>query len=109
MIKPLPPPVSEFAYASVIELFGLQTLPAAERIKALLELPVEKLLSVPPTIPLMPVIDDHIQCAATFAQMSSKDDDPNLHLPGRKWCKELLIGDCQFDVSPSTPQRYTCH
>lgn len=97
-MKPLPPPVSEFVYASVIELFGLKELSATEQVKALLELPVEKLLSVPPGVPLMPVIDESLQSALTFKQMSSREHDPSLDLPGRKWCKELLIGDCQFDV-----------
>ncbi|KAH7336031.1 carboxylesterase-like protein [Rhexocercosporidium sp. MPI-PUGE-AT-0058] len=100
MMKPLPPPVSEFAYSSVIEMFGLKDASGPERIKALLALPVEKLLSVPPNIPLVPVIDgDLIRSIINFAQISSKDDDPALDMPGRKWCQDLLIGDCQFDGS----------
>lgn len=101
MIKPLPPPVSEFAYSAIIELFGLKELSPPERIKALSELPIEKLLSVPPNIPLIPVTDgDLIPGAATFAQISSSAD-PNSHLVGRNWCKDMLIGDCQFDVCSS--------
>jgi len=99
-MKPLPPPVSEFAYSSVIDMFGLKGLSGSERIKALLELPAEKLLSVPPNIPLMPVIDgDLIRNTLDFAHVSSKEDSSELDMPGRKWCKDLLIGDCQFDVS----------
>jgi len=99
-MKPLPPPVSEFAYSSVIDMFGLKGLSGSERIKALLELPAEKLLSVPPNIPLMPVIDgDLIRNTLDFAHVSSKEDSSELDMPGRKWCKDLLIGDCQFDGS----------
>ncbi len=103
MMKPLPPPVSEFAYSYAIEFFGLKDLSASERINALLELPVEKLLSVPPNIPFLPITDgDLIPGAATFAQISSPED-PNSHMVGRNWCKDLLIGDCQFDVcSPAS-------
>ncbi|KAK0110047.1 hypothetical protein ONS95_002707 [Cadophora gregata] len=103
MIKSLPPPVSEFAYSSVIDILGLRELSGPERIKALLELPVGKLLSVPPTIPLLPVIDgDLIRNAVDFAHVSSKEDSPELDMPGRKWCQDLLIGDCQFDGSIGT-------
>ncbi|KAL5317254.1 hypothetical protein ACEPPN_014349 [Leptodophora sp. 'Broadleaf-Isolate-01'] len=99
-IKPLPLPVSEFAYSSVIETLGLKDVSGSERMKALLDIPVEKLLSVSPNIPLMPVVDgDLIPSTVNFAQISSKDDDPALDMPGRKWCQDLLIGDCQFDGS----------
>jgi hypothetical protein len=100
--KPLPPPVSEFAYASVIEALGLQTHSEHDRVDALLKVPVGKILALfPPfSLPLMPVVDgDLIPGPVSFPQISSKVDQPGFSLPGKKWCEELLIGNCQFDVS----------
>lgn len=101
MLKPLPLPVTEFAYASVLKALDIENLSGPERVKFLLESPIEKLLeSVSPSIPLMPVVDGElIPGVGTLLQISNKVDDPALPMPGRQWCKSLLTGDCQFDVS----------
>jgi hypothetical protein len=104
MIKPLPLPVSEFVYASIMQALGLEGLSGSERVKALLEVPSEKLVALPPNLPLLPIIDNTlITDVVMFSQISSKSEI--LALPGRKWCDDLLIGDCQFDVSsiPTSP------
>jgi hypothetical protein len=102
MGKPLPPPVSEFAYASVVEGLGLGAYSEHDRVEALVKTSVETLLARFPTfsLPLMPVVDgDLIPGPASFPQISVKTDQPTFPIPGKKWCEELLIGDCQFDVS----------
>lgn len=101
MLKPLPPPVAEFVYSSIMQILGLGALSGPERVKALLQIPVEKIIETGASgLPLLPVVDnDSVPCAPTFAQLGSKSDDPALSMPGRTWCKELLIGDCQFDAS----------
>jgi hypothetical protein len=101
MLKALPLPVSEFAYESVVKTLGLEDLSSEDRVKTLLEIPLEDLLEkMPPSTPLMPVMDnDIILGAPTFQQISNKLDDPILPIPGRHWCNNLVVGDCQFDVS----------
>ncbi len=101
MLQPLPPPVSEFAYASVIKSLGAEELSSQDRIKKLLDLPPAELTTlIPPNLPLLPVIDHEIiSDAVDFEQVSSKEDYSSVLTPRRKWCEELLIGDCQFDVS----------
>ena len=101
MMKPLPPPLSEFAYDSVIQALGLKDLPTPERVEALQKLPAAELLTkVPPGIPLMPVVDgDLIPDAVSFLQISAPGEDVGFSIPGKKWCEDLLIGDTQFDVS----------
>ena len=102
MGKPLPAPVSEFAYASVVEGLGLEAHSEHDRVDALVKTSVETLLTKFPTfsLPLMPVVDgDLIPGPASFSQISLETDQPNFQIPGKKWCEELLIGDCQFDVS----------
>lgn len=101
MLRPLPPSVAEFAYASVLKALDIENLSGPERVKFLLESPIEKLIeSIPPSIPLMPVIDgDLIPAVGTLSQISNKTNDPTWPMPGRQWCKSLMTGDCQFDVS----------
>jgi hypothetical protein len=100
MLQPLPPPVSEFVYSNVIKSLGAEDLSSQERIKKLLDLPNDELATiVPPNLPLLPIVDGGV-IAGNFgyAEISS-EEGPAVSMPGRSWCEELLIGDCQFDVS----------
>ncbi|KUJ23279.1 alpha/beta-hydrolase [Mollisia scopiformis] len=101
MMRPLPPPLSEFVYSSTMQALGLGALSGSERVKSLWQIPVEKIVEAGSSgLPLLPVVDnDSVPCAPTFAQVGSKAEDPALSMPGRSWCKELLVGDCQFDGS----------
>ncbi|KAF8864542.1 alpha/beta-hydrolase [Acephala macrosclerotiorum] len=101
MVRPLPPPLAEFVYSTTMQNLGLGALSGAERVKALLKIPVEKIIEARASgLPLLPVVDnDVVPCAPSFSQIGSKAEDPALSMPGRSWCKELLIGDCQFDGS----------
>lgn len=100
-LKALPLSVCEFAYASVVKILGLENLSSENRVKKLLEMPIEDLNKIiPRSTPLMPVMDSSIILgAATFSQVLNKLDEPILPMPGRHWCKNLMVGDCQFDVS----------
>jgi hypothetical protein len=100
MMRPLPPPLSEFVYSTIMQSLGLGALSRADRVKALLKIPIEKIIEAGASgLPVLPVQDnDAVPCAPTFSQIGSKAEDPSLSMPGRSWCKELLIGDCQFDV-----------
>jgi hypothetical protein len=100
MLQPLPPFLPEIVYSAVIKSLDAGELSIQERIKMLLDLPNDKLaILVPPGLPLLPVVDnDLIPGNLNFAQVSSKET-PSVSLPGRTWCEEVLVGDCQFDVS----------
>jgi len=104
LMKPLPPFVAEFAYASVLESLGIKDLSPADRIKALIIMQFDLLYSkVSPAVPLMPVVDnDLIPGTVDFSQISTTGSDALL--PGKTWCQDLLIGDCKFDVSRSSDQ-----
>ena len=98
LMKPLPPFVADFGYTTVLKALNLDHLTAAERVKALRSTPVEELLKLPPTAPMLPMIDDDlIPSMVSFDQISTKGSDPAL--PGKRWCESLMIGDCKFDVS----------
>lgn len=101
MLRPLPSPLTEFVYSTIMQSLGLGPISGAERVKALLQIPVEKIVEAGNSgLPILPAVDgDSVPCYPTFAQLGSEAEDPSLSMPGRTWCKELLIGDCQFDVS----------
>lgn len=92
LLPKLPLPATEIAYGAVCQALGLQDMPPHDRVQALINTPAGKILSdIGPSIPFMPVLDGEVlPKALTFA-------DPSV--PGTSWCKEILIGDCQMDVS----------
>jgi carboxylesterase type B len=112
MLKPLPMPIAEMAYSSIIKLFGLEDVSAEERIQKLKTAGPEELVrNTPMSVPLLPFLDgevlpdlavpalpslddDIVPQRTTFAGLGSMNHD---NLPGTKWCEELMIGDCQHD------------
>src|SRR5882757_5093394 len=97
MLKALPPPVTEFAYNFVLDALRIQELGPEEKIKKLLEIPMDEVVGkLGPQIPLMPSIEgDVIPNRHSFEEAGSK---VSAALPG-KTSIELLIGDVEFDVS----------
>ncbi|KAF2827372.1 alpha/beta-hydrolase [Ophiobolus disseminans] len=93
MLKPLPLPVTEMVYETIMTELGLQDAPVDERIQRLRSIePQELVEKTPMTVPLLPSLDDEIVPeATTFAKLANND------VPGWKWCEELMIGDCQHD------------
>lgn len=93
LLKPLPMGAADGVFETVCEALGLQNVPAEERVKQLLSKdPSEILAAVPSSLPFMPVIDDDVVLSSpSFATWAS--------LPRGTWCKRLMIGDCELDVS----------
>ncbi|KAF2636651.1 carboxylesteras-like protein [Massarina eburnea CBS 473.64] len=101
LFKPIPEAVTEAAYKSVIEAFGLADKSPEERVKALLNLPIDDLWQkVPLGTPLIPYVDgETVPGEPSFLSVSSQQDDPSFPIPGRKWCSALMIGDSKLDAS----------
>ncbi|KAF1996665.1 alpha/beta-hydrolase [Amniculicola lignicola CBS 123094] len=101
LFKPIPAAVAEIAYQTVINAFGLADKTPEERIKALLEVPVDDLWQkIPPATPLLPSIDgDTVPGEPSFLSVSSKEDDPSFTIPGRKWCASMMIGESKLDAN----------
>lgn len=101
LIAPLPESVAEATYQNVIEALGLAEKSPEDRIKALLSVPVDDLWQkVPRTARMLPSIDgDTVPGAHDFLTVSSEDDKLTSVIPGRKWCKALMLGESKLDVS----------
>ncbi|KAL2828858.1 Alpha/Beta hydrolase protein [Aspergillus pseudoustus] len=96
-MKPVPLPVAEASYASVIKGLGLEDKPTAERVRALLETPLQKLAGLGASLPLIPTVDGEI--ISSGMEFGRLDEALSATWPGAEWCGNLLIGDCQFDGS----------
>lgn len=98
LVQPLPYSVHEEGYRQAMKALGLENATPEERIKALLETPPQDLISkIPPSVPVAPAVDgDLIPSALTYAQTADKTEKT---LKAKAWCKDLLIGDAQIDVS----------
>ncbi|OQE14124.1 hypothetical protein PENSTE_c038G09434 [Penicillium steckii] len=97
LMPPLAPQVANSVYDQIVDRLGLSELSPSERVKSITQTPIYRLMSiVRPTDALRPVIDSlgwvkRHSYAETYRGMSG--------MPGRSWCPEILIGDCQMDVS----------
>lgn len=97
LMKPLPLFVHEMTYQAVLQSLGITATTAAERVQALLAVPIEEMMSkLPNGLPLQPAVDgDIIPIPAAFKDIGNLESSV---VPGKQWCKALLIGDNQLDV-----------
>lgn len=96
LMKPLLPAVADHIYLSVLEKLGISASTSKERLEALLTTSTEDVLGkVPPSLPLLPIVDgDIVQAPASFATYGNNST--------MQTCGPLLIGDCGFDVYTPT-------
>ncbi|RAR15774.1 para-nitrobenzyl esterase [Stemphylium lycopersici] len=101
LFKPIPDFLAESSYQKVIEAFGLSDMSPEDRVKALLSIPIDDLWQkVPHTAMMLPVVDgDTVPGSPDFSIVSSKDDNADFLMPGRKWCKALMIGESKLDAN----------
>lgn len=78
---------------------GLDGIPPGEFAQRLLDIPVEEFWTkIPPTIPMIPVIDgDIIPAQATLRMFSQGVPE----IPGHHWVDSIMMGQAQLDVSQS--------
>ncbi|PCG94964.1 Carboxylesterase, type B [Penicillium occitanis (nom. inval.)] len=100
-LPPISPEVAETAYALCLKTLGIQELSETNRVRDIVHGPSPKLwTNIPAYIPLRPVIDNDIVFRGpTHEDFSSGPFQVEAVLPGVKWCRRVLIGDCQSDAS----------
>lgn len=98
LIKPIPLEVADGAFQMVMARLGVDDLSPDDQIKALLKVPVEDLAIKFVGIPTMPVLDSDIIPAMTSYTALFDPSSASELFPGMKWCRRILVGDCQFDV-----------
>ncbi|KAL2856175.1 Alpha/Beta hydrolase protein [Aspergillus pseudodeflectus] len=98
LTQPLPYEAHEQNYQKAVSALGLSGAAPEVRIKALLEIPAEDIVSrLPPSILAVPAVDgDIVPSAPSRAETGrSNSSEPR----GKNWCHELMIGDAQMDAS----------
>lgn len=99
LMKPLPDFVTEGAYQTIVKRLGLDGLSPSERVEALVQMESGKVLqNVLPSDPLMPSIGSELSLVAHTYEAIYQGVQGPLKLPGRSWCKQIMVGDCQMDV-----------
>ncbi|KAJ5371402.1 uncharacterized protein N7496_007494 [Penicillium cataractarum] len=98
LIQPLPYEIHEQNYQKAMAALGLADASPEDRVKALLELPGQELITkLPPSVRYVPALDsDLVVPGVTHAEVGNLESKV---LPGKDWCKELLIGDAEVDAS----------
>ncbi|KAF3386206.1 Lipase 2 [Penicillium rolfsii] len=99
-MQPLPHEVVETTYEAIVDRLGLGGLSPSERVKTLVSLETQKLLSATrPSDALLPSLGgvagvQHHTYAELYHGTAGQ-----LDLPGREWCQQIMVGDCQMDAS----------
>ncbi|KAF1937900.1 alpha/beta-hydrolase [Clathrospora elynae] len=101
LFKPISESVAESAYQKIIEAFGLADMSPEDRIDALLNMPMDDLWQKVPTgAQLLPSVDgDTVPGTPNFQTVSSQEYSPSFIVPGRKWCKALMVGESKLDAN----------
>jgi hypothetical protein len=101
MLKPLPVSVTEITYSNIMQVLDLGTSSVNDRIEKLIKVSAEDLVAKTPwTTPLVPFLDGEVIPALTsFKSLAEDTKLLSSVAPGRQWCEDLMIGDCQHDVS----------
>lgn len=85
-------------YQQVVAALGLSDATPEEKLKALLETPVQDLVAkILPSTLTAPAIDgDIVLSDVSFEEVGKQDSD----VPrGKTWCQDLMIGNAELDVS----------
>ncbi|OOQ86325.1 hypothetical protein PEBR_21898 [Penicillium brasilianum] len=96
-LPPLSLPIADAAYSLSLKALNLHGLSMEDRVKEIVQGQVSNLCGIIPDIPLLPVIDnDVISQRPTYEGIAQASE---AEFPGMRWCRRILIGDCQFDGS----------
>jgi len=101
MLRPLLVSVTEMTYSSIINAFDLENASVDDRIKRLINISPDDLVAkTPMTTPLVPFLDgDIVPELTSFKGLANNAELLSAGIPGYQWCEDLMIGDCQHDVS----------
>jgi hypothetical protein len=103
MRKPMTAEDEEKCYGQVLSALGIECLSKEERIKALLEIPFEKFLTIPRSVGWAWCFDGDLVgeplTHAALAKLSGQTTAAVSAIPAAASVKDLVLGDCQLDVS----------
>ncbi|BEJ06734.1 hypothetical protein CcaverHIS641_0400030 [Cutaneotrichosporon cavernicola] len=109
LVKAKPMALAERSFAAALELLATDGAPVPSggkaQVQRYLDASMEDIREkIGRKVPMAPLIDgDLIPRATTYAALADKREALKL-FPGMKWCKRVLVGDCQMDGSAYAPR-----
>ncbi len=103
LVKAKPKALGERSFIGALQLLGPagEAAPSDEKaqVQRYLDVSMEDIREkIGRKVPMAPLVDgDLIPRTTTYAAMADKAEAFKL-FPGMKWCKRVLVGDCQMDV-----------
>lgn len=109
LVKPLPSAVNEITYKHVCEALSLDCLAPAEGIDALQNVSAEEVVAaLPPNLPFIPSMGGDLNLPLDDYESIYEGESGSHNHPGKSWCDQIMIGDCQMDVSRIQKLVYKC-
>jgi hypothetical protein len=103
MRKPMTWEDEENSYRGVLDALEIKGESPEERVKALIETPFERFLTIPRSVGWAWCVDgDFVDKTLTHAELASLSGQSSAFasaVPAAASVKDLIIGDCQLDVS----------
>lgn len=108
LVKAKPMALGERSFAGALQLLANDETAASDAnapVQRFLDASIEDVREIiGRKVPLTPLVDgDLIPRATTYSAMADKTEAPKL-FPGMKWCKRVLVGDCEMDGSAYAPR-----
>jgi hypothetical protein len=102
-LRPVLPIAAEETYSHCLEALGIQNLSPEDQLKEVVHGPMSTLWAyIPPAIQLLPIIDNEtVFEGPTYQALHAGPKEIEAILPGIRWCRRILLGDCKSDVSRS--------
>ena len=103
LIKAKPLQLAEQSFKTALQLFDGDASPTSDsdQVYRLLTAPMRDIRNkIGRKVPLGPLVDgDLIPAITTYSTLANPAKTAS-RFPGLNWCKRILFGDCQMDVSP---------
>jgi hypothetical protein len=105
--RPVTLDTHEQFYLRFCKAQGFEGISKDDRIRAIEDRDsLELLLTTPPSVPSLPALDhDFLKVQTSFEKAKQWSNTQQPVIPGLKWCKEIVFGDCESDVR----SHYTPH
>ncbi|KAL2061092.1 hypothetical protein VTL71DRAFT_9144 [Oculimacula yallundae] len=99
--RPVSLDTHEQFYLEFCKAQGFEGISGDDRIRAIEDREsLELLLKTPLSVPSLPALDhDLLNEEISFEKAKHWPDSQPPALPGLKWCKEIVFGDCEYDAS----------
>jgi len=102
LVKAKQPEVAEKSFNAALDLLGraAEGMSDAEKVERFLTASMEDVREkIGRKVPITPIVDGELIPQATSYSLMADAAETAKLFPGIEWCKRIMVGDCQMDVS----------